>query len=859
MRRWGRRAGVAAATGAVVAALALGAPAMAFADDAVVPPAEPTTTTQPAPATPTPTTTTPPEGETPTPAPDAPPITEPTTTSPAGDPTPPAAIDPAVPAEVPAALLTPVLTATPATGLVNHQSVAVTGSGWTPNAGIGWAECKNGGGGQADCDINNVGSGIADGSGAFSASFTVHRILHTANGDFDCASAAQACTIGAGKIVDQNERAGAPLTFDPSVPLPPPPTLLADPTTGLIEGQSIALSGGGFVPNGQVYVVECTLPASISSCQTLTNFAADGSGSFTATAAVHRTLAMPPFGSTDCATTAGTCILRAVSINDYDFAADVALDFDPSGPAPTAQVTIDPDTDLLNFQSVTVSGSGFAPPTGPGPGGVQLLECTSGATSYADCVSTSGFALLTPAGAFSTPFSVRRILHLGSGDFDCADAPGACSIVASSFSGQAQVVATPISFDASVPPPPPPTISVTPDTGLVQGQQVSVTGGNFAPNSFVAIGECLTGSQPQGYCGFGGSGVPTDANGAFTTTFSVRRGVLDFASYPPGVVDCASAAQKCSVTAFSYDGGDQAATPVDFDPSVPINEPDVTVSPQFDLPDRALVHVHSSGLVPGDRVIVSQCDSDAPAVTGSCSSGFPNLLIADANGEVDTTVRVHRTFSYFDGVVIIADTANCADAVGACVIRVQSVDDPLAVTDVPLGFDPTAVAPGPVISTTPAGPYTDGEEVVVHGSGFTPDATLGLAQCQSDVEPDGHTCDSKLFEQFTADGNGEFTRTMTMHTQVDSFDATVDCSATGPGCVLFAANRNDYGAERAVMPITFGSAGGPGVEVAGVQTTRALAFTGAGSRTLPLALTGFSLVLIGGVLVLLSRRRRVGA
>ena len=179
-----------------------------------------------------------------------------------------------------------------------------------------------------------------------------------------------------------------------------------------------------------------------------------------------------------------------------------------------------PDTDLLNFQSVTVAGSGFA--TGD-PIPAQLVQCKTGATSYEDCSQSpsTDFAPITPAGTFSAPFSVRRILHLGGGDFDCASAPGACSIVTSVFGGTLVVVATPISFDASVPPPLPPTISVTPDTGLGQGQEVTVNGANFAPNSFVALGECLTGSGPIGYCPFGGAGIDTDANGAFTTTFAV--------------------------------------------------------------------------------------------------------------------------------------------------------------------------------------------------------------------------------------------------------------------------------------------------------------------------------------------------
>src|SRR4051794_23283329 len=876
MSRWGRRAGVAFATGAVVAALVLGIPAVAFADGGAASTPDGSATSEPAPTDSTPPSTTPPST---TPPSTTPPSTTPPSTGAPLDPTSPGTTSPATtspdttspdttaPAEAPSVLLTPTLTATPSSGLVNLQHVTVTGAGFSPNVPVGWAECKSGSTGQAGCDINNVGFATTDATGAFSASYTVRRILHTANGPVDCATAPETCTIGAAKSSDSNEKAGAPLTFDPTVPLPPPPTLLAGPTTDLVEGQSVALFGGGFVPSGQVLVAECLTPSSMQNCVLVGNVAADAKGSFITTVQVHRSVAQLPFGITDCAAAADTCRLVTVSSSDYDFEQEVALDFDPSGPLPTGSITVTPGSGLVQFQTVTVAGTGFAGP------GAQTIQCKSAATSAGDC-NQNGYAFVpvTGAGTFTEQFSVRRILHLEAGDFDCASAPGACKLVAVSFGSAPIVASANLDFDASVPAPPPPAISVAPDAGLVSGQQVTVTGSHFQPSSFVQLGECLTDAESTGYCPFASNAfAQTDGNGAFTTSLTVRRGVPDFTSFPPAVVDCAGAVQQCSVQAFSGTG-DTASAPIDFDPSVPVKVPAVTVSPRLGLPDRGLVDVHATGLAPGEQVVVSECADDAPNFGFGCTNGLVNFLTADANGVVDTSVRVHRVITYSPGIVVISDTENCAAAVDACVLRVQSVDELLAVTDVPLGFDPTAVAPGPVLATTPGGPYTDGQQVEVHGSGFTPHATLGVAQCQSGVEPDGHTCDSNpgLFDEFAADGNGEFTRTVTMHTHVDSTDATIDCGATGPGCVLFAANRNDYGDERVAVAITFvtgattggptgGPADAPAETVTVVPATRTLAFTGAGSRVVPLAVTGLSLLLAGGLLVLLTRRRRLDA
>ena len=457
-------------------------------------------------------------------------------------------------ADAPVALVNPAVTVTPSTGLVTLQTVTISGTGFTPNTGVGWAECKNNGSGDGnDCDVNHTGSAGTDSSGAFTAAFVVRRILHTANGDVDCATAPGTCNLGVGKISDHAERAGAPLTFDPNAPLPPPPTLHAAPLTNLHEGDSVAMFGGGFVPSSQVAIAQCSQP-SIQTCQVLQYLAADASGGFISLVQVHRVVATPPFGATDCADAPDTCQLRAVSIADYDFEAHVFLDFDPNGPLPTAQTTVTPDTDLLNFQSVTLSGTGFS-----AAGGVQIVQCTSDASSPSDCTQSSNFAATSATGTFTTPVIVRRVLHTGSGDVDCASAPGRCSLVSTSFGPTTLVAKSALDFDDSVPLPPPPTVTVTPHTDLVQGQSVTVTGANFAPSSFVALTECLTDTEYQPYCSFSGSGVQTDSAGGFTQQFAVRRGVVDFDGSAPAIEDCAESPGYCSIIAFSYDGQDRGA------------------------------------------------------------------------------------------------------------------------------------------------------------------------------------------------------------------------------------------------------------------------------------------------------------
>jgi hypothetical protein len=751
---------------------------------------------------------------------------------------------------------TPTVVVTPSTDLLNNQTVVVTGSGFAANASIGGAVCNDVGEGGNACDTGNVLLTTANATGGFSVEFTVRRILHTANGTVDCASAVQVCHFGVANLANQEaEHVNVPLGFDTTAPLPPPPTLLAGPTTGLVDGESIALFGAKFVASVDVYFFQCVQPGVQTSCMYLGSTLADANGGFITTMSVHRVVMQLPFLSVDCAAAPDDCSLVATSAADQDVTQSVGLSFDPNGPAPIATVTVTPNANLLNNQSVMLAGSGFEP-----GGFVNATQCKTGATTPADCnFQGVGVGLVAADGTFAGTFIVRRILNLPSGGFDCASSPGACSIVMNVFGQAPIVVSTSVSFDPNVPLPPPPAITIAPATGLVDRQLLNVSGVNFAPNTFVQLNECLT-SSTDPYCSpfsFGGF-VETDSTGSFATTFSARRGIRTFTFDDP-VVDCASSAGLCSLFALS-EYGDRAHGVLDFDPNAPIPTTTVTVTPDRDLPDRAVVTVHGEGFAPHDQVFVNQCTADdekGPFVAG-CGSGAFSSIGVDDSGRFDYTLRVHRELGGFGFT-----PTNCAASFGACVVRVSSVTDPFADSAVPLGFDPTAVAPGPTITITPAAPYAGGQRVTVHGSGFTPNAPLGLAQCIADSDYAGNTCDTVsrtdesawgrqeggLFDQFFADDHGEFTRTISLHTSFQTTTQIVDCLTQPNGCVLFAANREDYGDERTAVPLVFGTS------TVVVPPGRPLAFTGAGSTTRPLAVAGIAAVLVGFALIALQRRR----
>ena len=210
----------------------------------------------------------------------------------------------------------------------------------------------------------------------FSTPFHVRRILHTANATVDCASAIDLCRIGAAKVSDYAEHAGATINFDPTVPLPPPPSIVVVPSsTGLVDGQAIGIFGSGFPAGAGVRILECLGGGGTIGCRDTGFTGADGSGGIAVIVNVRRQLGAFLQDPTDCADAIGTCELVVISLADPDAQGVVPLGFDPAGPLPIPTVDATPATGLAYKQDVTLSGTGFANQY------LQVFECKAAATS----------------------------------------------------------------------------------------------------------------------------------------------------------------------------------------------------------------------------------------------------------------------------------------------------------------------------------------------------------------------------------------------------------------------------------------------------------------------------------------------
>jgi Neocarzinostatin family/Family of unknown function (DUF6299) len=122
-------------------------------------------------------------------------------------------------------------------------------------------------------------------------------------------------------------------------------------------------------------------------------------------------------------------------------------------------ITVTPDTDLVDFQTVTVSGSGFA-----AEATVGMAMCTAGSMSIDNCdLDTSDLVQSDAAGAFTTDYTVERLIETPvSGSVDCAVAPG-CILAVANITDFTQSASAPLGFDPNVPPQPRLEIGVTID------------------------------------------------------------------------------------------------------------------------------------------------------------------------------------------------------------------------------------------------------------------------------------------------------------------------------------------------------------------------------------------------------------
>jgi hypothetical protein len=176
-------------------------------------------------------------------------------------------------------------------------------------------------------------------------------------------------------------------------------------------------------------------------------------------------------------------------------------------------------------------------------------------------------------------YTVRRFMSPSSvgATIDCAQPSANCVIGASDFLASTSGFAVaPIVFT----PQPPRTLTVTPDTDLVDGDLAVVRGTGFTPSATVFFCQGVEAGQP-GFedCGAPSQSAQVDAAGEFSANYTVQRFISTLAA-PLGSVmtDCAAPSASCAMNFISPGGSAIGLVPITFAPQPPVPQISGTVT-----------------------------------------------------------------------------------------------------------------------------------------------------------------------------------------------------------------------------------------------------------------------------------------
>ncbi|MCU1453401.1 MAG: hypothetical protein JWN46_1547 [Acidimicrobiales bacterium] len=334
--------------------------------------------------------------------------------------------------------------------------------------------------------------------------------------------------------------ARVPLSFTPGAPLRPTPVLTVAPAAMLVDGQQVTASLSGAVGNGGT-LAECShAPASFTdlkaSCLPIAN-AQIGPGGTSASSFPVAAFLNLPSGLVDCRAATATCAIALY--RPAGAAIPVAsLQFDPAGSIAPRIVLHEtaPVGDILS---------------------ADLIGFTPAATATLRLCNAAGACLTKPtASKVVGADGVAHDLNLAFGNLDFTEASTVCGGAAGCFldaSDTAGKHAKDQDFWFSVGSGGGPfhsarlPVTVTPDSGLHDGQQVAVTATGLAKGAAVETlicdGRFLT--DGFGACDFGGTtlrqlrrrisaagsawhvrGRGLDASGRYTGTIDVVQTIV---------------------------------------------------------------------------------------------------------------------------------------------------------------------------------------------------------------------------------------------------------------------------------------------------------------------------------------------
>jgi hypothetical protein len=449
------------------------------------------------------------------------------------------------------------------------------------------------------------------------------------------------------------------------------PSVTVSPRVDLVDGEPLRIAVHDWVPSTYLVAFQCAAgaPAYGNGCDYLTRLIPGPAGNVRVRRPADVIVDRRRGGPVDCRVSACELVVRDANGPHVpnNAVVRVPLDFDPGGPDPAREaLDVSPSTDLQDGDEVVVSGSTFHLPAyspagiGPVPEGggpahpVYLYQCRDGHQSYLDC-QNAGFDGLNGAGDFEETVEVRSRLYLANGGtVDCLADP--CVLVATADGEHSRAGEVPLSFDPEGPVAPEPTVSITPSTGVLENQTVTITGEDFAPNQGVDLALC-----PPGAAGwtFRACHSPFDLDRPFPAADENGDVTFTHAAHPMlfydqrADVDCR--AVTCSFVITWADVDEAPSAPLAFDPVAPPAPPVLTATPTTGLVGGQEVTVDGDGYARVRETRLVQCVARATPTSGHPCGRFSRpILLAGDRRSFTTHFAVRRR------IVVDQAWVNCA-------------------------------------------------------------------------------------------------------------------------------------------------------------------------------------------------------
>lgn len=457
------------------------------------------------------------------------------------------------------------------------------------------------------------------------------------------------------------------------------PTVTVTPPTDLVHGQTVTIRGRGWRPGAPLVALQCAVGvAVVLGCELLTDedeffaFRAGSQGRF-GTQEELDVVVDTSDGPVDCRTDPCQVLVGGLEYGG-PVGADVA--FDPAGPDPTRYgATATPDTGLVDGDQVTVDGTGF-PVFEPGWGVAQVHLCREPVSGPGDCdPGQLQYAGVRNSGQLEGTIVVTPVLEVDGGPHDCRI--GACSLAVQpedfttldSRGELSEAALVPIAFDPAGGLRPPPTLTVTADAGLLDGDAVRLQGSGFDPGRGITVAQCRAGATTFELCEGRVISSWFSSDDTLDGYMALSARIEDWNGH---VTDCRITA--CSVIAGHGDLGRHAEASVAFDPAGELLDPSIAVTPATDLADGDDVVVTGTGWPAFEYLDVLQCAPDRGQLVACAEAGAfvaPRSGVevvplartpaetANTGADFRTELTVRAQFRDWDGAMVDCRVLDC--------------------------------------------------------------------------------------------------------------------------------------------------------------------------------------------------------